>query len=98
MRGPATGGYRSGGAPQLKGLPKISRAEVAEWVKTALQGEPVSQVLDGQKRFDLVVKMQEPHRTDYARLKDLRIDLPEGRGQSPGIAATPGMSGTTTCR
>ena len=59
----------------------VSRAYVAEFVRTALQGEAVSQVLDGQRRFDLVVKLQEPYRTDYERLKELRIDLPEKRGQ-----------------
>ena len=59
----------------------VSRAYVAEFIKTALQGDAVSQVLDGQRRFDLVVKLQEPYRSDYDRLKELRIDLPEGRGQ-----------------
>jgi HME family heavy-metal exporter len=59
----------------------VSRAFVAEFVRTALHGEAVSQVLDGQRRFDLVVKLQEPYRTDYDRLRELRIDLPDGRGQ-----------------
>ncbi len=54
---------------------------MAEFVQTALQGEAVSQVLDGQRRFDLVVKLQEPYRSDYNRLKELRLDLPEGRGR-----------------
>jgi HME family heavy-metal exporter len=59
----------------------VSRAYLAEFVQTALRGEAVSQVLDGQRRFDLVVKLREPHRSDYARLRELRIDLPDGRGQ-----------------
>jgi HME family heavy-metal exporter len=59
----------------------VSRAYVAQFVQTALQGEAVSQVLDGQRRFDLVIKLQEPDRSDYQRLKELRIDLPDGRGQ-----------------
>jgi CzcA family heavy metal efflux pump len=59
----------------------VSKAYVADFVRTALRGEAVSQVLDGQRRFDLVVKLQEPYRSDYDRLKELRIDLPEGRGQ-----------------
>ena len=59
----------------------LSRKHVAEYVHTALHGETVSQVLEGQRRFDLVVKLQEPDRTDYQKLRDLRIDLPEGRGQ-----------------
>jgi HME family heavy-metal exporter len=59
----------------------VSRAYVAEFVRTALAGEAVSQVLEGQRRFDLVVKLQEPCRSDYANLKELRLDLPDGRGQ-----------------
>lgn len=59
----------------------LSRRYVADFVETAMKGEVVSQVLEGQRRFDLIVKLQAPHRTDYHRLKDLRIDLPTGRGQ-----------------
>jgi CzcA family heavy metal efflux pump len=59
----------------------LSRAYVAEFVRTAMKGDVVSQVLDGQRRFDLVVKLQEPERTDYRKLKDLRLDLPGNRGQ-----------------
>src|SRR5439155_13146208 len=59
----------------------VSRANVANVLQTALQGEPVSQVLDGQRRFDLVVRLEEAYRTDYAQLGQLRIDLPSNRGQ-----------------
>ena len=59
----------------------VSRAYVAEFVQTALQGEPVSQVLEGQRRFDLVVRLEEAYRTDYAHLGRLRVDLPTHRGQ-----------------
>jgi CzcA family heavy metal efflux pump len=59
----------------------LSRLAVAEFIQTALKGEAVSQVLDGQKRFDLVVKLRKPERTDYLALKSLRLDLPNGRGQ-----------------
>jgi CzcA family heavy metal efflux pump len=59
----------------------ISREYVGEFVKTAMKGEAVSQVLDGQRRFDLVVKLQEPQRTDPDAIKNLRLDLPNGRGQ-----------------
>ncbi len=59
----------------------VSRAYVAEFVRTALQGEAISQVLEGQRRFDLIVRLQEPYRSDYQNLGELRIDLPEGRGQ-----------------
>src|SRR6185295_6719916 len=59
----------------------ISREFVAEFVQTALKGESVSKVLEGQRRFDLVIKLQEPYRSDPDSLKELRLELPDGRGQ-----------------
>lgn len=59
----------------------VTRAYVARILQTALQGEVVSQILDGQRRFDLLVRLEEQYRTDYANLERLRIDLPENRGQ-----------------
>ncbi|MFN8708587.1 MAG: efflux RND transporter permease subunit, partial [Planctomyces sp.] len=59
----------------------VTRAYVAQIVQTALQGEVVSQVLEGQRRFDLLVRLEESYRTDYANIGRLRIDLPNNRGQ-----------------
>ena len=59
----------------------VTRAYVAKVVQTALQGEVTSQVLEGQRRFDLLVRLEEGYRTDYANLGRLRIDLPNDRGQ-----------------
>jgi HME family heavy-metal exporter len=59
----------------------VDRAFVAEFVQTAIQGEVVSQVLEGQRRFDLLVRLEEPYRTDYSNLGRLRLDLPNNRGQ-----------------
>ena len=59
----------------------VRRAYVANILQTALQGDVVSQVLEGQRRFDLLVRLEEQYRTDYANLGRLRIDLPDGRGQ-----------------
>ena len=59
----------------------VRREYVANILQTALQGDVVSQVLEGQRRFDLLVRLEEQYRTDYANLGRLRIDLPDGRGQ-----------------
>jgi len=59
----------------------LTRSYVAEILQTALQGRVTSQVLEGQRRFDLLVRLEEANRTDYAHLGRLRIDLPDGRGQ-----------------
>lgn len=60
----------------------LTRAYAAEVLQTALQGEVVSQVLEGQRRFDLLVRLEETYRTDYANLGRLRIDLPHPAGQA----------------
>ena len=77
----------------------LSRKYVADFVQTALKGEAVSQVLDGQRRFDLVIKLNEQYRSDPYNLGELRIDLPDGRGQIrlrevanfPGSASGPNL-------
>lgn len=54
----------------------LTREEVASVVKTALQGEEVSEVIEGQRRFDLVVRLDDEFRTDLTRLGKLRIERP----------------------
>lgn len=70
---------------QLRGddlaLYGLSRQYVAAVLQTALQGQVVSEVLQGQRRFDLLVRLEEAYRTDYANLGLLRIDLPDQSGQ-----------------
>jgi HME family heavy-metal exporter len=71
---------------QLRGeelaLHGITRQYVASVLQTALQGQVVSEVLEGQRRFDLLVRLEEAYRTDYANLGRLRIDLPHVDGQA----------------
>ncbi len=71
---------------QLRGddlaLYGLTREYVADVLQTALQGEVISQVLLGQRRFDLLVRLEEQYRTDYANLGRLRIDLPHVEGQA----------------
>jgi len=59
----------------------VTREYVGTVLQTALQGEVVSQVIEGQRRFDLLLRLEEEYRTDYANLARLRIDLPEQTGQ-----------------
>ncbi len=59
----------------------LTREYVAGVLQTALQGEVVSQVLEGQRRFDLLVRLEEEYRADFANLDRLRIDLPDRVGQ-----------------
>ena len=59
----------------------LSREFVADFVQTALKGEAVSTVIEGQRRFDLVIKLKESIRSDAYRLGELRLELPGARGQ-----------------
>ena len=56
----------------------LRRQDINEFVETAMQGEVVSQVLDGQRTFDLLVRLDEKYREDKESLKRLVIDLPDG--------------------
>jgi HME family heavy-metal exporter len=56
----------------------LRRLDVNEFIETAMQGEVVSEVLDGQRTFDLVVRLDEPYREDLDTLKRLVIDTPTG--------------------
>ncbi|MDF1742712.1 MAG: efflux RND transporter permease subunit, partial [Gimesia sp.] len=57
-------------------------AYVNEYIETAMNGLVVSQVLEGQRTFDLLIRMDEKYREDRQALKRLSIDLPNG-GTTP---------------
>ena len=47
-------------------------------VETALNGSIVSKVLEGQRTFDMLIRLEEPYRVDLANLHRLTIELPNG--------------------
>ncbi|HWP86163.1 MAG TPA: efflux RND transporter permease subunit [Terriglobia bacterium] len=53
-------------------------AEVTNVLETALNGRVVSQILDGQRTFDLVVRLDEPYRNDLQAMGDVLLDTPDG--------------------
>ncbi len=55
---------------------------VNEYVSTAMNGQVVSQVLLGQRTFDLMVRVEERYRENMQSLQRLSIDLPNG-GTTP---------------
>jgi HME family heavy-metal exporter len=59
----------------------LTRAYVGRILQTALQGEVTSQVIEGERRFDLLVRLVDNYRDDDTRLARLRIDLPDHQGQ-----------------
>lgn len=56
----------------------LRRAEVTEFIETAMNGVVVSEVLQGQRKFDLIVRLEEPFREDLGTLGRLQINLPDG--------------------
>ncbi len=55
---------------------------VNDYIETAMNGQVVSQVLLGQRTFDLLVRMEENYRENLEALRRLSIDLPAG-GTAP---------------
>ena len=60
-------------------------ADVQELISTALGGTTVGQIFEGDRRFDLVVRLPEKLRTDLAYLQNLPVPLPPSE---PGPATS----------
>lgn len=60
----------------------LTARQVNEFIETALNGVVVSEILDGQRTFDLLVRFDNNYRENLDSLRRLVIDLPEG-GQIP---------------
>ncbi|QDS93434.1 Cobalt-zinc-cadmium resistance protein CzcA [Roseimaritima multifibrata] len=56
----------------------LTTADVNEHIQTAMNGKVVSEVLDGMRTFDLLVRMNEEYRENIEELKRLSIQAPEG--------------------
>ena len=76
-----------------KGLPqmtvKYERAKLAQYglnvqelntiVRTAFSGEVAGVIFEGEKRFDLVVRLKDEHKTSIDDLKNIYVELPNGQ-------------------
>lgn len=56
----------------------VNVSDVQDWIGTALAGRAVGQILEGDKRFDLTVRLPENIRTDLRALQALPISTPAG--------------------
>ncbi|QDV55381.1 efflux RND transporter permease subunit [Rosistilla oblonga] len=56
----------------------LSAVEVNEFIETALNGQVVSEILIGQRTFDLMLRLDEDYRENLQTLKRLTIDLADG--------------------
>ena len=53
--------------------------EFIEFINVAMAGEVVSQIYEGDRTFDLTVKMKDENRDTAEQLKEIMIDTPEGK-------------------
>jgi heavy metal efflux system protein len=56
----------------------INVADVQDAVETAVGGKAVTQVLQGEQRYDLVVRYQEGYRDTQAAIENIRLSAPSG--------------------
>lgn len=56
----------------------LLRSDVNAFVELAMQGEVVSEVLEGQRTFDLVMRLEESWREDPGQLRRLTLTTPSG--------------------
>ncbi len=57
----------------------LNVSDVNDLIETAMAGKAASQVIQGERQFDLVVRMQEPFRKDANAIRNLLITTPDGQ-------------------
>jgi cobalt-zinc-cadmium resistance protein CzcA len=96
--------YRSLGQPNVLISPDrkaaarygLNSGDVAAVVEAAIGGEAVTQVLEGDRRFDLVVRWKPEYRQSLDAIRNIRVSLPAGGmvplGQIAGVKTSEGAS------
>jgi heavy metal efflux system protein len=57
----------------------LNVSDVNALVETAMGGTAATQVIQGERQFDLIVRMQEPFRSDENAIRNLLISTPDGQ-------------------
>jgi heavy metal efflux system protein len=89
------GMFASLGQPNLKIVPDralcarygLNVGDVDAVVQAAVGGQAVTQVFEGEKRFDLVVRWLAPYRGSVERIKEILIAAPDGSSVPLGQVA-----------
>ncbi len=63
---------------QAAGRYGLNVGELSEIIETSLNGQVVSQVLEGQQTFDLVVWLKSEYRNNLQTIQNLLVDTPTG--------------------
>ncbi|HMP50991.1 MAG TPA: CusA/CzcA family heavy metal efflux RND transporter [Candidatus Melainabacteria bacterium] len=56
----------------------ISTEEVLDIVETSIGGQVVTRVLEGERRFDVVLRLDEKYRNDLKKLGNIEVTAPSG--------------------
>ena len=74
----------------------LNVVDINTLIETAVGGTPATQVIQGERSFDLVVRLQEPFRANMDAIKNLLIATPDGQhlplSQFATITVTKGAS------
>ncbi len=75
----------------------LNSADVNELVETAMNGRVVSEIVLGERKFDLLVRLDDPFRNDPQELRRMPLEAPRG-GQIPlsAVADVVDSSGPNT--
>jgi cobalt-zinc-cadmium resistance protein CzcA len=90
------GMFASMGQPSVKIVPDrvacarygLNTGDVEGVVQAAVGGQAVTQVFEGEKRFDLVVRWLEPYRSSLEAIREITVSTPEGGRVPLGQIAT----------
>ncbi len=80
------GMFQSLGQPNLRIVPDrtlcarygLNVGDVDAVVQAAIGGQAVTQVFEGEKRFDLLVRWLEPYRASISRIQEILVAAPDG--------------------
>jgi cobalt-zinc-cadmium resistance protein CzcA len=67
---------------------QINVADIQDAIQTAVGGNALTQVLEGEQRYDLVLRYQAPYRTTKEAIENIRLLSPSGERVSLGQLTT----------
>lgn len=56
----------------------LAPGEVAETLETALNGKRVTEAIEGQRRYDVIVRFDDASRSNLESLRNVTVDTPQG--------------------
>lgn len=90
------GMFHSLGQPNVKIVPDrtscarygLNTGDVEQVVQAAIGGQAVTQVYQGEKKFDLTVRFLEPYRSSLEAIREITVATPDGGNVALGQIAT----------